>query len=71
METAIVKLHKETKNVLDKLKQRRESYDHIIRRLLSHEKKKSLKKDLIAAYKSMTPDEFDEFQEWEPASSEA
>ncbi len=71
MESAIVKLHKETKDALDRLKETRESYDHVIRRLLSHEKKRSLRKDLIEAYESMTPDEFDEFQKWESASSEA
>ena len=48
-----IKLGKNTKSELDKLKLKSESYDAAIKRLVSKERNSRLKEELIEAYKSI------------------
>ena len=60
-----IKIHEDTKQHLDVIKQKRESYDDTIQRILLIESKRKLSEQLIQGYKSMTTKEFDEFKEWD------
>ena len=70
MKTTTVKLYKKTKAELDSVRAERESYDLVISRLISHVKKQNLKKELIAAYKSMSQTDLAILEEWESSSQE-
>jgi hypothetical protein len=70
MKTTTVKLYKKTKAELDSVRAERESYDVVISRLISHVKKQNLKKELIAAYKSMGQADLAILEEWESSSQE-
>ena len=52
MDSATVKIHENTKEDLDELRQNYETYDDVINKLISEVKKKHLVKELIQAYKS-------------------
>lgn len=68
--TTTVKLYRDTKDALDSVRSSNESYDQAIGRLIASFKRKSLRKDLIEAYKSMGRREVALLEEWEPASAE-
>lgn len=70
MEATTIKLHRDTKAAIDRLKQGEESYNHAIYRLISQLEKKSLRQELIEGYRRMGSTEMKEFNEWETASSE-
>ena len=70
MDTTTVKLHKSTKSILDKFKDKGESYDVVIKRLISNLKKINLKEELIEAYKSMSKNDLKILKEWENTSNE-
>lgn len=69
METTI-KIHKETKQELDALKEGNESYNEVIATLVSQSKKKNMEKELIEGYKSRGKEELELLKEWEAASPE-
>ena len=62
-----IKLEKKTKNALSRLKEEKESFDDVIKKLLKRSGKDKLKENLIECYKSR---DIQEFQEWEAASAE-
>jgi len=70
MEVTTVKLHKGTKLALDRIKQRSESYDEIILKLLAEKKMKNLKSELVEAYSSMGEQDLKILEDWETASNE-
>ena len=70
MEVTTIKLYKTTKAMLDSFKQKNESYDDIITRILSYFKNKNLKKELIEAYSNMGKEDLKILGEWENASGE-
>ncbi len=69
-EITTVKLQKSTKNALDELKGKDESYDQVISTLIFSVKKKSLKEELIEGYKSIDAEDMKEFHEWEAVSTD-
>ncbi|MBS3168736.1 hypothetical protein J4216_06420 [Candidatus Woesearchaeota archaeon] len=68
METTI-KLSKNTKSALDSLKTSNETYEDVISNLISEKKRKTLKDDLIEAYKSRGKQDLRILEEWESASA--
>lgn len=70
MYTTTIKLQKDTKMQLDKMKTQRDTYDDLIRRLVAREKQKHLRDNLISAYKELGKEELNTFKEWESASTE-
>lgn len=70
METTTVKIHKNTKFVLDTLKINNETYEDIINRLINEKINKNMKKELIEAYKSMGKKDLEILEEWKTASNE-
>lgn len=70
MEITTVKLHKGTKSALDELRNKSESYDDLITKLIYIAKNKDLKKKLIEAYKSIGKKDLEILKEWEVASKE-
>ena len=70
METTTVKLQKRTKFLLDRLKKKHESYDKVILRIASSNKKNELRKKLIENYKKAYNADRELVKEWEVASSE-
>ena len=71
MEITTIKLQKNTKMQLDKMKTQHDTYDALIRRLVAREKQKHLRNSLINAYKELGKDQLETLREWEPASNEA
>ena len=69
MEITTVKIHKNTKYALDKIKRHNESYDEVITKLISEIKNKDIKNKLIAAYKSLDKKDLEVLKEWEVSSS--
>lgn len=65
-----VKLQMRTKSALDELKSEGETYDAVISKLASQAKEKTLKSDLVAAYKRLGKDELKILEDWEASSSE-
>lgn len=65
-----VKLRNRTKAALDVLKSERETYDEVISKLVSQAKEKTLKSELVEAYKSLGKDELKILEDWETASTE-
>ena len=70
MEVTTIKLHKNVKSALDKLKKDNESYETVIGKLISQVRNKGLKDELIVAYKSVGIEELETLNEWETASQE-
>ncbi len=70
MEITTVKIHKNTKAILDTLKNDSETYENIINRLISERINRNMRKELIKAYKSMGKKELTILEEWETASNE-
>lgn len=70
MKVTTVKLYKGTKYALDKLKSESESYDKVIRKLISKVQNKDLKDQLIEAYKKKSKQDLELLDEWEVASKE-
>ncbi len=70
MEMTTIKLQKTTKSSLDRLKNKNESYDQLIQKILSETKKKNLRKRLIEGYKAMGKQDLEILREWETASAE-
>ena len=70
MNTPTIKLHEDTKQSLDSLKTRHESYDQIISNLLAERKHKYLKRRLIESYKSRSSKDIELLKEWDQASNE-
>jgi len=70
MEITTVKLYKETKQTLDALKTKNETYDQLVQRLINYVKKKNLRSELIQAYKEMGTRDLALLEEWDSASLE-
>ena len=70
MDVTTIKLQKKTKSALDKFRSGHESYDQVIKKLVSVVKQKNLKKQLIEAYQSMGKADLEILEEWESASRE-
>ncbi len=68
MESTTVKIHKNTKNGLDEIKNDYESYDEVIKRIVSEVKQKNLVKELVAAYKTKAIEDKEINKEWETTS---
>lgn len=64
-----VKLSVRTKMALNGLKSERETYDQVISKLTVQAKEKTLKSDLVEAYKSLGKKELKILEEWEAASA--
>ena len=65
-----VKIHKNTKSSLDKIKASGESYDDVISRLVAVKLNEGLKKRLIEGYKNSKKRDLDVVKEWESSSNE-
>ena len=65
-----IKLRKSTKSALDTIKNKSESYDEAIRKLVSSRKNANLRSELINAYKDMGKNDLEVMHEWEVSSSE-
>ena len=70
MDVTTIKLHKNVKSALDKLREDNESYETVIVKLISKARNKGLTDELIAAYKSVGKEELMILKEWEAASQE-
>ena len=69
MDITTVKLHKDTKQALDAVRQKEETYDEVISRLLDKARRKMMRNQMIEGYKQ-TKEALTVLEEWEPASSE-
>ena len=65
-----IKLKEKTKDSLMQLKEKSESYDTVVSRLIVITKNKSLKQDLIECYSKNSKRDVKLLNEWETASSE-
>ena len=65
-----IKLRKSTKSELDTLKNKIETYDAAIKRLISSSKNKNLKSELVEAYSRMGKKDLDLLEEWDQSSNE-
>ncbi|MBI4148561.1 hypothetical protein HY490_04685 [Candidatus Woesearchaeota archaeon] len=70
MSITTVKLQTQTKSALDAFKDEGESYDEVVRKLISLLKEKGLRNELVQAYQSMNKMDVEFLHEWEPASAE-
>ena len=68
MDITTIKLHKRTKTSLERFRQKNESYDKTVKRLLSIAK--HIKPKLIEGYKRMGKQDLKLLKEWEGASHE-
>ena len=68
MDITTVKIHQSTKNALDEIRTNYESYDEVIKRLVSEAKHKNLVKELVAAYKTKAIEDKNINQDWEKSS---
>ncbi|MEK6900142.1 MAG: hypothetical protein AABX05_03380 [Nanoarchaeota archaeon] len=68
METTTIKVYSTTKNALDDVRQGQETYDKVISRLISQNKKKNLVKELVEAYQSKAKDDIKIAKEWDAVS---
>ena len=65
-----IKLRKSTKSELDSLKNKVETYDVAIKRLISSTKNKNLKFELIEAYSQMGKKDLELLEDWDQSSNE-
>ncbi|HLC57730.1 MAG TPA: hypothetical protein VJH95_04110 [Candidatus Nanoarchaeia archaeon] len=65
-----IKIQRSTKCVLEQLKHGPESYDEVVRDLVLLAKTKSLKEELIKAYKEMGERDVKIIEEWDNSSRE-
>jgi len=70
MDVTTVKLQKQTKSALDKLKSERESYDQVIGKLIAQTRNKDLREELVKGYNTIGKEELRVLNEWEATSSE-
>ncbi len=70
MDITTVKIKKRTKSALNQFREKSESYDNIINKLISKIKSKNLKNELIQGYKESAKDNIKLLEEWENASKE-
>ena len=70
MQITTIKLNQRTKINLEKLKERKDSYDDIVNRLILQDRRLHLKEELISAYKSLNNSDLKILEEWEYVSSE-
>lgn len=70
MKVTTVKIYQGTKYALDRLRTQSESYDEIIKKLITKLQNKDLKDQLIEAYKTKNKQDLKILDEWEPASKE-
>ncbi|MBN1385581.1 hypothetical protein JW968_01230 [Candidatus Woesearchaeota archaeon] len=63
-----IKIHEDTKASLDRLRRERESYDDLIKRVISMMRRENLEKELKEAYLRMGKKELEMLEEWENAS---
>jgi len=70
MHITTVKLHESTKSALSQLREKNDSYDDIISRLVSQSRHKVLKNELIEGYKRLGKEDIRVLKEWETASQE-
>ena len=70
MRVTTVKVLKSTKDALNELKNKKESYDEVIRKLVAKVREKTLKDELIEGYKRMGKESLEILEEWESASAE-
>ena len=70
MDVTTIKIRKKTKSALDKFRSENESYDKVIKKLVSIVRHKNMKNQLIEAYKGMGKVDLDILEEWEAASQE-
>lgn len=68
MGATTIKVYSKTKHALDDVRQEQETYDQVIFRLITQNKKKNLVKELIAAYQSKAGEDIKIAQEWDAAS---
>ena len=69
-EVTTVKIGKRTKAALDGLKSEKETYDEVISKLVLQARNKTMKSELVEAYKSLGKSELKILEEWESASAE-
>lgn len=65
-----VKINRRTKMALDGLKSEKETYDGVISKLVLQAKNKTMKSELVEAYKNLGKSELKVLEEWESASAE-
>ncbi|MEK6973775.1 MAG: hypothetical protein AABW41_00835 [Nanoarchaeota archaeon] len=70
MKITTVKVYEETKNSLDRLRTQNESYDQVIKKLISKIQNKDLIYQLIEAYKEKNKQDLEILEEWENTSNE-
>jgi predicted CopG family antitoxin len=70
MSVTTIKMSKKTKSALEQLKQPKESYDHVISRLVNLVQNKDRKRQLIEGYKAHGARDTQILKEWEPTSNE-
>lgn len=68
MEATTIKIHEETKLLLDEIKDDGESYDFVINRMVSEVKNKNLTKELVEAYGRKAKEDKQINKEWDKAS---
>lgn len=69
-EITTVKIGRRTKAALDGLKSEKETYDEVISKLVLQAKNRTLRSELVEAYKNLGNAELKILEEWEPASAE-
>ena len=65
-----IKIYKKTKESLDILRGKRESYDMAIQKLIEERQEKRLRAELEEAYRSLGKEDLEILEEWENASAE-
>lgn len=70
MQATTIKLHAPTKKALDTLRTEEESYDTVVKRLISEQRRKTLKKELIEGYQATAAEDQELAKEWEPVTAE-
>ncbi|HIH11711.1 TPA: hypothetical protein HA241_05965 [Candidatus Woesearchaeota archaeon] len=69
MEATTVKIYSKTKHALDELRTDHQSYDQIINKLIVESRKKTLVRELIAAYQQKADEDKEINKEWEESSA--
>ena len=70
MDITTIKVRRQTKQELDLFRNRSESYDEIIRKLMTELRRKALTRQLVEAYRKMGKGDLALLEEWEAASRE-
>ncbi len=70
MTSTTIKIHEETKMILDNIKKNDESYEDAIKRLISESKRSNLREKLIEGYKKRSEESLEILKEWENSSNE-